>query len=148
MSHGHKAGGSAARAKREKEVVRIANASSMKARGYPIASFARNFAGTNGAMGSSFQIDSEGARSASEEQIPALLDDAREDILLALLDNPRLDENHLCLLVGRKGLSTAFLEGIANQRQWLKNYRVRRSLASIHTYRKPLACAWYARFIS
>ncbi len=80
-------------------------------------------------MGSSFQIDSEGARSALEEQIPALLPDAREDILLALLENPRFDENHLCLLLGRKDLSTLFLESVANQRHWLKDYRVRRSLA-------------------
>jgi len=80
-------------------------------------------------MESSFQIDSEGARSASEEQIPALLHDVREDILLALLDNPRFDENHVCLLVGRKDLSTAFLDGVANQKRWLRDYRVRRSLA-------------------
>jgi hypothetical protein len=80
-------------------------------------------------MGSSFQIDSEGARSASEEQIPALLHDAREDILLALLHNPRFDANHLCLLLGRKDLSTPFLEGVASRKQWPSDYRARRSVA-------------------
>jgi TolB-like protein len=80
-------------------------------------------------MGSSLQIDSEGARSASGEQILALLHDPREDILLALLDNPRFDEDHLCLLLTRKDLSTRLLEAVASRKQWLSDYRVRRSLA-------------------
>ena len=87
------------------------------------------FCWVEAAMGSSPQIDREGARSAPGEQISALLHDAREDILLALLDNPRFGENHLCLLLGRKELSSPFLEGVANRQQWLSDYRVRRSLA-------------------
>jgi hypothetical protein len=48
---------------------------------------------------------------------------------LGLLDNPNFDENRLCLLLGRKDLSTVLLEEIATRNQWMSSYRVRRSLA-------------------
>ncbi len=68
------------------------------------------------------------ARSAPSEEIPALLHDHREEFLLALLENPTFDESHLLILLERKDLSETLLEGIAGRRQWLRNYRVRRSL--------------------
>jgi hypothetical protein len=75
------------------------------------------------------QADRETARTATQEEIPILLHDARVDVILGLLDNPRFDESHLCLLLGRKDLSTALLEEIASRDQWMSSYRVRRSLA-------------------
>ena len=74
-------------------------------------------------------IDREGARSASKEQIALLIHDAREDVLLGLLDNPQFDEKQLCLLLLRKDLSMSLLEEIASRDMWLRNYAVRRGLA-------------------
>jgi hypothetical protein len=75
------------------------------------------------------QATRETARAATPEEIALLLHDARADIILGLLDNPSFDENHLCLLLGRKDLSTTLLEEIATRKQWMSSYRVRRSLA-------------------
>ncbi len=72
----------------------------------------------------------ETARTATREEIPALLHHADPNIVLGLLDNPSFDETHLCLLLGHKELSTALLEEIANRKQWMSSYRVRLSLAS------------------
>jgi hypothetical protein len=80
-------------------------------------------------MDSTVKLSRDEARSATQEQIPALLHDACEDVLLGLLDNPHFVEDHLCLLLLRKELSTTFLAEIAGQKQWLSSYRVRRSLA-------------------
>ncbi len=80
-------------------------------------------------MDATTQIDRETARTATQEQIGALLHDIRPDVILGLLDNPYFDENHLCRLLGRKELSTALLEEIANRNQWMSSYRIRRSLA-------------------
>jgi hypothetical protein len=75
------------------------------------------------------KLDRDGARSASKDQFSVLLHEAREDVLVGLLDNPQLDEKDLCLLLLRKELSTAFLEQIASRERWLRNYGVRRGLA-------------------
>jgi hypothetical protein len=80
-------------------------------------------------MENKLEIDRDAARSAAPEQIPILLHDAREAILLGLLDNPAFEENHLCLLLGRKELSTVLLDEIVSHTQWLRSYRVRRGLA-------------------
>lgn len=75
------------------------------------------------------EIDRNAARMASEEQIARLLHDAREEILRGLLENPRFQEIHLCLLLGRKELSSLLLENIASHKEWMGSYRVRRALA-------------------
>jgi len=80
-------------------------------------------------MAETTSISREAARSVAKEQISLLIHDPREEILLGLLDNPEFDEKHLCLLLLRKELSTAFLEQVANREPWLRNYSVRRSLA-------------------
>jgi hypothetical protein len=71
----------------------------------------------------------EEARLATEEQITALIHEVREDILMGLLENPRLDETHLRLLLGRIDLSPGMLNEISKHEDWLRSYRVRRSLA-------------------
>jgi hypothetical protein len=50
-------------------------------------------------------------------------------VLLALLDNPALDETHVCLLLERKNLPVEILEEVARRKLLLKSYRVKRSLA-------------------
>jgi hypothetical protein len=75
------------------------------------------------------EIDREGARSAPREHIALLLHENREEILFGLLENPRFDESHVCLLLGRKDLSSIFLEEVASHKDWMGSYRVRRGVA-------------------
>ncbi len=63
------------------------------------------------------QLDQEAARDAAEE-ILFLLHDTREEILRALLENPRFQEIHLCLLLGRKDLPSLLLENVATRKEW------------------------------
>jgi hypothetical protein len=71
----------------------------------------------------------ERARTAAGEELALLLHHHSPDVLLALLDNPALDETQLCLLLDRKDLPKELLEEVARRRPLLKNYRVRRALA-------------------
>jgi hypothetical protein len=68
-------------------------------------------------------------RTVAGEELALLLHDHSPDVLLALLDNPALDETQLCLLLDRKDLPTEVLEEVARRKPLLKNYRVRRALA-------------------
>ncbi|HEY4818645.1 MAG TPA: hypothetical protein VIH67_14540 [Candidatus Acidoferrum sp.] len=71
----------------------------------------------------------ERARAATGEELAALLHHHAPDVLLALLDNPALDETQLCLLLDRKDLPAEILEEVARRKPLLKNYRVKRALA-------------------
>ncbi len=51
------------------------------------------------------------------------------DVLLALLDNPALDETHVCQLLERKNLPGEILEEVARRKPLLKSYQVKRALA-------------------
>jgi len=73
--------------------------------------------------------DRERARTASGAELAALLHHHSGDVLLALLDNPALDETQLCLLLDRKDLPAAVLEEVGRRKPLLKNYRVKRALA-------------------
>jgi hypothetical protein len=69
------------------------------------------------------------ARTAAGEELALLLHHHSPDVLLALLDNPALDETQLCLLLDRKDLPAEILEEVARRKPLLKNYRVKRALA-------------------
>src|SRR3989442_4099159 len=69
------------------------------------------------------------ALTASVEEIALLLHHPSTEVLRALLENPALDEPHLCLLLERKNLPSELLEEIAQRKAFLKSYRVKRSLA-------------------
>ncbi|HEV3375205.1 MAG TPA: hypothetical protein VG051_05830 [Candidatus Acidoferrum sp.] len=73
--------------------------------------------------------DRERARIAAGEELAALLHHHAGDVLLALLDNPALDETQLCLLLDRRDLPAAVLEEIGRRKPLLKNYQVKRALA-------------------
>jgi len=73
--------------------------------------------------------DRERARIATGEELASLLHHHAGDVLLALLDNPALDETQLCLLLDRKDLPAAVLEEIGRRKPLLKNYQVKRALA-------------------
>src|SRR5579859_3114909 len=71
----------------------------------------------------------ERALAATGDELTALLHDADADVLLALLDNPSLEEMQLCMLLERKNLPAVVLEEVARRKPLLKNYRVKRALA-------------------
>jgi hypothetical protein len=73
--------------------------------------------------------DRERARTAAGEELALLLHHHSSDVLLALLDNPALDETQLCLLLDRKDLPMEILEEVSRRKPLLKNYRVKRALA-------------------
>jgi len=72
----------------------------------------------------------ERARSCPTEEIQALLYAAEEEILVALLENPRLDEQSVVLLLERKDLSATLLDRIAGHKTWLADRRVRLGLVA------------------
>src|SRR6266478_155861 len=74
-------------------------------------------------------MDRERELVATSEELAALLHHPSADVLLALLDNPALDETQLCLLLERKDLPGEILEEVARRKPLLKSYRVKRSLA-------------------
>src|ERR1700674_4496533 len=71
----------------------------------------------------------ERALTATGEELAALLHHPSADVLLALLDNPALEETHVCLLLERKDLRGEILEEVARRKPLLKSYRVKKSLA-------------------
>jgi hypothetical protein len=73
--------------------------------------------------------DRDRARIATDEELGVLLYHPSAEVLLALLDNPALDEVQLCLLLGRKDLPREILEEVARRKPLLKNYRVKRAMA-------------------
>ena len=66
---------------------------------------------------------------ATGDDLVTLVHHHSSDVLLALLDNPALDETQLCLLLDRKDLPVEVLEEIGNRKNLLKNYRVKRGMA-------------------
>jgi len=66
---------------------------------------------------------------AAGEELLTLLHHPSADVLMALLDNPALDETKLCLLLERKDLPGEILDEVGRRKHLLKNYRVKRALA-------------------
>ena len=73
--------------------------------------------------------DRERALIASGDELAALLHHPAADVLLALLDNPALEETQLCMLLERKNLAVEILEEVARRKPLLKSYRVKRALS-------------------
>jgi hypothetical protein len=73
--------------------------------------------------------DRERALVAAGEELATLLHHPAAAVLLALLDNPALDEPNLCLLLERKDLPGEILEEVARRKPLMKSYRVKRALA-------------------
>ncbi len=70
------------------------------------------------------------ARSASGDELRALLHTPSEEVLVALLENPQLDESHLAILLARKDVPGALLERIAGHPEWTHSYAVKRAIAT------------------
>jgi hypothetical protein len=70
------------------------------------------------------------ARAAPPEDFPDLIGSANENLLRGLIENPAFDENHACLLLERKDLSSLLLQEISKRKDWRGSYRVRLGLAA------------------
>jgi hypothetical protein len=79
-------------------------------------------------MSDSISQDRERALIATGDDFTALLYHQDSDVLLALLDNPVLDETQLCLLLKRKDLPGEVVEEIGRRKPLHKNYQVKRAL--------------------
>jgi hypothetical protein len=75
----------------------------------------------------------EQARSASGDELKSLAHEASEKILLALLENPHLEEGHVTLLLERLDLPASVLSAVAGKGKWSSREGVRLRLAR-HPY--------------
>lgn len=73
--------------------------------------------------------DRDRAVSATGDELAGLLHHPDAGVLLALLDNPALDEAQLSMILERKNLPGEILEEVARRKPLLKRYRVKRALA-------------------
>jgi hypothetical protein len=71
----------------------------------------------------------ERAQQASADELKALIHEAGEESLLALLDNPNLDEGHVTQLLERLDLPANVLSAIAETGKWTASEGVRLRLA-------------------
>ncbi len=69
------------------------------------------------------------ARSASGEDLDALIHEADAEILLVLLENPNMQEPHVNRLLERLDLSSDLLAAVAKEGKWTSNESVRLRLA-------------------
>ena len=69
------------------------------------------------------------ARTASGDELKSLIHEAGEDVLLALLENPRLDETHVTRLLERLDLPANVLGAIGAEGKWAGSESVRLGLA-------------------
>jgi hypothetical protein len=68
-------------------------------------------------------------RHASADELKALIHEAGEESLLALLENPNLDEGHVSQLLERLDLPSNVLSAIAETGKWTTNESIRLRLA-------------------
>ena len=79
------------------------------------------------------------ARTATGDELAALIYHPNPAVLLALLKNPSFDDTTLCLLLARKDLPAELLEEIASRKPLLKPYAVKRALL-FHPRAPRLTC--------
>jgi len=70
------------------------------------------------------------ARTATGDELTALVHDASDDVLGEVLENPNLNEQHVTLLLERKGLPGEIVQRIAKTREWLGSYPVKKRVAT------------------
>lgn len=83
----------------------------------------------------------EHARSASSEELKSLVHAANEEILLALIENPNLEEPHVTALLERLDLPAKILGAVGEMRKWTANEGVRLRLARHPRTPKRIALA-------
>jgi hypothetical protein len=70
----------------------------------------------------------ERARTGKGDALTELLSHSEPPILMALLQNPALDEHQSCLLLARRDLPAEVLEQVGTQKHLLKHYEVKKAL--------------------
>ncbi len=65
------------------------------------------------------------ARAASAHELDHILHERSREIVEAVLENPALEERHLLVLLSRKGLEREFVVRIAQNRAWMRSYRMK-----------------------
>jgi hypothetical protein len=83
----------------------------------------------------------ERARSAPVEELQSLLQEASQEVLRALLDNPHLEEAHVVQMLERLNLPAPVLAAIAEEGKWASKEAVRMRLARHPRTPKRLALA-------
>jgi hypothetical protein len=69
------------------------------------------------------------ARSASGEELKSLVHEASEEVLLALIENPNMEEPHVTTLLDRLDLPASVLSAVAGAGKWTSSEAVRLRLA-------------------
>ncbi|MGH9714296.1 MAG: hypothetical protein ACRD5M_13445 [Candidatus Acidiferrales bacterium] len=69
------------------------------------------------------------ARSASGDELEAFVHETDEQTLVALLENPHLEEPHVCQLLDRLDLPASVLTGVASEGKWTSSEGIRLRLA-------------------
>ena len=75
-----------------------------------------------------FEKDVERARTATGDELSALIYHPAAEVLRALLDNPAFDEVLLSLLLARKDLPAEIPDEVGTRKSLLKSYRVKKAL--------------------
>jgi hypothetical protein len=86
-------------------------------------------------------VTAERARTASKDELKSLVHAASEDALLALLENPEIEESHVTSLLERLDLPGNVLSAVAAESKWLTSEGVRMRLASHPHTPKRIALA-------
>jgi hypothetical protein len=81
------------------------------------------------------------AHSASRDELNVLLHDPNQTVLLALLENPNLEELHVVLLLARLDLSPNVLNAVAAGKKWTASEAIRLCLAQHPRTPKRIALA-------
>jgi hypothetical protein len=80
--------------------------------------------------------DAARARQAPAEEIVSLVHETNEVVLLALLENPALDESHVQNLLQRLDLAGTVITALVQQVKWLKSEAIRLAIAQ-HPHTPP-----------
>lgn len=91
------------------------------------------------------EIDTQYARCAPGDSLKSLVHDSREEILLALLENPNLDQPHVASLVDRLDLSAKVLAALGENTAWTAHEKIRLGLARHPRTPKRIALAMVRR---
>lgn len=87
------------------------------------------------------EVNLEFARSASGDELKALVHESAEKLLLALLENPNIEETHVTQLLDRLDLTSNVLSAIAAEGKWTSSEAVRLRLARHPRTPKRIALA-------
>lgn len=87
------------------------------------------------------EISAQRARAAPAEELKSLVHASSEEVLLALLENPQLEETNITLLLERLDLPANVLSAVAAQPKWISSESVRLRLAAHPLTPKRIALA-------